>query len=80
MHVFTTLFFPFMIHLVTQKEYRGLITSCRREIRKAKVQLELSLARRDNKNMFSQVRQQQKEGQGESLSLIGCNGEYCQQG
>jgi len=39
---------------VTQEEYRGLIRSCREEIRKAKAQLELRLATlvRDNKKCF----------------------------
>jgi len=66
----------------TQEEYRGLIRSRRKEIIKAKAQLELRLATvvRDNKKMFLQIHQQQKEGQGESPSLIGCKGEYCQQG
>jgi len=66
----------------TQEEYRSLVRSCREEIRKAKAQLELRLATvvRDNKKMFLQIHQQQKEGQGESPSLIGCEGEYCQQG
>jgi len=38
----------------TQEEYRGLIRSCREEIRKAKAQLELRLATvvRDNKKCF----------------------------
>jgi len=45
---------------------------CREEIRKAKAQLELRLATvvRDNKKMFLQIYQQQKEGQGEFPSLI----------
>jgi len=40
----------------TQEEYRGLIRSCREEIRKAKAQLELRLATvvRDNKKCFYQ--------------------------
>jgi len=39
---------------VTQEEYRGLVRSCREEIRKAKAQLELRLATivRDNKKRF----------------------------
>jgi len=39
---------------VTQEEYRGLVSSCREEIRKAKAQLELRLATvvRDNKKCF----------------------------
>jgi len=39
---------------VTQEEYKGLIRSCREEIRKAKAQLELRLATvvRDNKKCF----------------------------
>jgi len=39
---------------VTQEEYRGLIRSCREEIRKAKAQLELRLATvvRNNKKSF----------------------------
>jgi len=39
---------------VTQEQYRGLVTSCREEIRKAKAQLELRLATvvRDNKKCF----------------------------
>jgi len=39
---------------MTQEEYRGLIRSCREEIRKAKVQLELRLATavRNNKKCF----------------------------
>jgi len=39
---------------VSPEEYRGLIRSCREEIRKAKAQLELRLATvvRDNKNIF----------------------------
>jgi len=38
----------------TQEDYRGLIRSCREEIRKAKAQLELRLATavRDNKKCF----------------------------
>jgi len=38
----------------TQEEYRGLVRSCREEIRKAKAQLELSLATvvRDHKKCF----------------------------
>jgi len=41
----------------TQEEYRGLVRSCREEIRKAKAQLELRLATvvRDNKKMFLQI-------------------------
>ena len=40
---------------VTQEAYRGLIKSCREEIRKAKAQLELRLAIivKDNKNVFT---------------------------
>jgi len=40
--------------LATQEEYRGLVRSCREEIRKAKAQLELRLAAvvRDNKKCF----------------------------
>jgi len=58
---------------VTQDEYRGLIRSCRDEIRKTKAQLELRLATivRDNKKCFYKYHQQQKEGQGESPSLVG---------
>jgi len=39
---------------VTQEEYKGLVRSCREEIRKAKAQLELRLATvvRDNKKCF----------------------------
>jgi len=39
---------------VTQEEYRGIIRSCREEIRKTKAQLELGLATdvRDNKKHF----------------------------
>jgi len=60
----------------TQEEYRGLVWSCREEIRKATAQLELRLATvvRDNKIMFLQIHQQLKESQGESPSLIGCGG------
>ena len=60
----------------TQEEYRGLVTSCREEIRKSKAQLELNPATvvRDNKKMLLQIYQQQKEGQGESPSLTGCEG------
>jgi len=60
---------------VTQElEYRGLDRSCREEIRNTKAQLELTLTgvARDNKKRFLQLYQQQKEGQGESPSLIGC--------
>jgi len=66
----------------TQEEYRGLVRWCREEIRKAKAQLQLGLATvvRDNKKTTLQIHQQQKEGQGKSPSLIGCEGEYCQQG
>jgi len=41
----------------TQKEYRGLVRSCREEIRKAKAQLELKLATvvRDSKKCFIQI-------------------------
>jgi len=44
---------------VTQEEYRGLIRSCREEVRKAKAQIELRLATvvRDNKKMFLQMHQ-----------------------
>jgi len=50
---------------VTQEEFRGLVRSCKEEIKKAKAQLELRLATvvRDNKKMFLQLHQQQKEGQ-----------------
>jgi len=39
---------------VTQEEYKGLVRSCREEIKKAKAQLELRLATvvRDNKKYF----------------------------
>jgi len=39
---------------VTQEDYRGLVRSCREEIRKAKAQLELRLATvvRDSKKCF----------------------------
>jgi len=42
---------------VTQEEYRGLVRSCREEIRKAKAHLELRLTTvvRDNKKMFLQI-------------------------
>jgi len=41
----------------TQEEYRGLLRSCREEVRKAKAQLELSLATvvRDNKKLFTNI-------------------------
>jgi len=57
---------------VTQEEYRGLIRSCREEIRKAKAQLEPRLATvlSNNKKCFY-MQKQQKEGQGESPPLIG---------
>jgi len=49
----------------TQEEHRSLERSCTEEIRKAKAQTELRVATvvRDNKKMFLQIHQQQKEGQ-----------------
>jgi len=65
----------------TPEEYRGLVRLCREEIRNVKAQLEIRLVTtvRDKK-MFLQIHPQQKEGQGETPSLIGCEGEHCQQG
>jgi len=50
---------------VTQEEYRGLVRSCREEIRKAKAQLELRLVTvvRDNKRFFYKYINNNKEGQ-----------------
>jgi len=65
----------------TQEEYRGLVRSCREKMTKAKAQLELRLATvvRDNKKYFYKYINNKKEAQGESPSLIGCEGEYHQQ-
>jgi len=66
---------------MTQEECRGLVRSCREEIRKAKAKLELRVATvvRNNKKCFYKYINN-KEGQGESPSLIGYEGEYCQRG
>ena len=66
---------------MTQEEYRGLVQSCREEIRKAKAQLELMLATvvRDNRKCF--YKYINKKRAKEILHpLLDVGGEYCQQG
>jgi len=65
----------------TQEGYRGLVRSCREEIRKAKAQLELRQATvvRDNKKCFYKYINNKKRDK-ESLHPLLDGGEYCQQG
>jgi len=66
----------------TQEEYRGLIRSCREEIRKAKAQLELRLATvvRDNKKCFYKYINNKKRAKENLHPLLDVGGEYCQRG
>jgi len=63
---------------VTQEECRGLVRSCREERQKRSCNSGWPLIK--GQKIFLQVHQQKKEGQGESPTLIRCEGEYCQQG
>jgi len=63
---------------VTQEECSGLVRSCREERQKPSCNSGWPLIK--GQNIFLQIPQQKKEGQGESTTVIGCEGEYCQQG
>jgi len=64
---------------VSQEEYRGLVRSCREEIRKAKAQLELRLATvlRDNKNFFYRYINNNKRAKESLHPLRDAEGKYC---
>jgi len=61
---------------VTQGEYRGLVRSCREEIRKVKAQLELRLATlvRDNKKCFPEYMNNKKKAKESLHPLLDARG------
>jgi len=66
---------------VTQEEYRGLVKSCREEIRKAKTQLELRMATvvKDNKKYFYKYISNKKRAKKSLHPSTGYEGQYCRQ-
>ena len=62
--------------MATQEEYRGLVRSCREEIRKAKAQVELRLATvvRDNKICFYKYMNNKKRAKETLHSLLDVGG------
>jgi len=65
----------------TEEEYRGLIRSCREEIRKAKAQLELRLATVvGEKKCFCKYINNKMRANKSLHPLLDVRGEYCQQG
>jgi len=61
---------------VTQGEYRGLVRSCREEIRKAKTQTELSMTTvvRDNKKCFYKYINNKKRAKQSLYPLLDARG------